>query len=630
MRTMGMVDHGVVEGQVMHGFHGRYLLVDVGTRTQEILETPEAVCATYLGGKGLGSWLLHTYNPPGVDPLSPDNVLIFATGPLTGSPLLGSSRYGVFTKSPQTGLYSESYAGGKAPEAIDEAGFDAIVIKGRSSSPLALSITPAGATFHDAGGIWGMDTHEAERQALEQFAAGKQGSQTPDSPTPGNPTHGNPTHGYRKPGALVIGPAGESLVRFAVIENDLWRSAGRTGPGAVMGSKRIKAIVFQGNRKRPLADEAGLKAFAQAAAKANRETQGFKNYRAMGTTMIVKLSNENHFFPTKYWTAGQAPHWKNIDAEALHSRNEVKPNACAKCAMACGRLTTIRTGRHAGLQIEGPEFETIYAFGGLCMVDSIEEIAWLNDICDRLGMDTMSAGNLCAFTIEAVKAGKVRFDIDYNQVDAIADLLGLIARRKGIGAVLAEGIVHAAREWGLEDLAVHVKGLEPAGYDPRTLKGMGLGYAVSDRGACHLRSSFYKAETSGLIDRSIVEGKAGLFMDFEHRLTLFDTLVLCRFYRDFYLWDELATIIGTATGLPADKASLTKTAMDTADLIRLFNIREGLTAADDVLPSRLYREKLESGQGITEEELLYMRQEYYALHGWDEAGRPMKGAPHLL
>jgi aldehyde:ferredoxin oxidoreductase len=602
------------KGLFMHGFYGRYLLIDAGTRTQEILETPEAVCAAYLGGKGLGSWLLHTCNPPGVDPLSPENVLIFATGPLTGSPLLGSCRYGVYTKSPQTGFYSESYAGGKAPEAMDEAGFDAIVIKGRSESPLALSISPDGAVFHDAGGLWGMDTHEAEKQALKLYAAS-----TPDSPKPG----------YRKPGALVIGPAGEKLVRFAVIENDLWRSAGRTGPGAVMGSKRIKAIVFQGDRKRPLADEPGLKAFAQAIAKANKETQGFRNYRAMGTTQIVKLSNENHFFPTKYWTAGQAPHWKNIDAEALHSRNDVKPNACAKCAMACGRLTTIRSGRHAGLQIEGPEFETIYAFGGLCMVDSIEEIAWLNDICDRLGMDTMSAGNLCGFTIEAVKAGKVRFDIDYNQVDAMAELLGLIARREGIGAVLAEGITHAAKEWGLEDLAVHVKGLEPAGYDPRTLKGMGLGYAVSDRGACHLRSSFYKAETSGMIAPGAIEGKAELFMDFEHRLTLFDTLVLCRFYRDFYLWDELATIIGTATGLPADKASLTRIAMDTADLIRLYNIREGLKAADDVLPERLYREKLESGQGITEEELLYMRREYYALHGWDEEGRPKKGAPYL-
>lgn len=178
-------------------------------------------------------------------------------------------------------------------------------------------------------------------------------------------------------------------------------------------------------------------------------------------------------------------------------------------------------------------------------------------------------------------------------------------------------------------MAVHVKGLEPAGYDPRTLKGMGLGYAVSDRGACHLRSSFYKAETSGMIAPGAIEGKAELFMDFEHRLTLFDTLVLCRFYRDFYLWDELAIIIGAATGLPADKASLTRIAMDTADLIRLYNIREGLSSADDVLPARMYKQKLEGGRGLTEEELLYMRREYYALHGWDEEGRPRAGAPHL-
>ncbi len=594
----------------MKGFYGRFLLVDLDERRGRIMQTPEEVCSTYLGGKGLGSWLLARYNPPGVDPLSPMNCLIFATGPLTGSPLLGSCRYGVYTKSPQTGLYSESYSGGKTPEAMDAAGFDAVVIRGTSAGPVVIRVSPDGASFHDAGDLWGADCHTAEKEALRRFAQGD-------------------GDGRRPAGAVVIGPAGENLVRFAVIENDLWRSAGRTGTGAVMGSKRVKAVVFQGNRERPLSDPEGLKAFARESARTSKDTTTFKNYRSMGTTQMVKVANENESFPSRYWSSGRAEHWRAIDAEALHTRNDVRPRACAKCAMACGRMTTIRQGRHAGLVIEGPEFETIYAFGGLCMVDSIEEIAYLNDICDRLGIDTMTAGNLCGFTIEAVRAGRVKFDIDYNHVDAIAGLLHLIARREGIGALLAEGIRHASREWDLEDMAIHVKGLEPSGYDPRTLKGMGLGYAVSDRGACHLRATFYKAELSGLIDRARVEGKAELFMDFESRLTLFDTLILCRFYRDFYLWDELGTIIRTATGITADRSRLNRVALDVADLIRWFNIREGLTSDDDVLPRRFYREKLEGGQSITEEELLLMRADYYRLHGWDSAGRP-SSAPPLL
>lgn len=592
----------------MKGFYGRFLLVDLDEMRGRIMRTPEEVCFTYMGGKGLGSWLLARYNPPGVDPLSPMNCLIFATGPLTGSPLLGACRYGVYTKSPQTGLYSESYSGGKTPEAVDAAGFDAVVIRGASDEPVVIRVSPDGASFHGAGDLWGTDCHTAEKEALKRFARGD---------------------GGRRTGAVVIGPAGENLVRFAVIENDLWRSAGRTGVGAVMGSKRVKAIVFQGNRERPLSDLERLKAFVRESARTTKDTATFKNYRSMGTTQMVKVANENESFPTRYWSSGRAEHWRSIDAEALHTRNEVRPNACAKCAMACGRMTTIREGRHAGLVIEGPEFETIYAFGGLCMVDSIEEIAYLNDVCDRLGIDTMTVGNLCGFTIEAVRRGRVNFDIDYNRVDAIAKLLYLIARREDIGAVLAEGIRYASWEWGLEDFAIHVKGLEPAGYDPRTLKGMGLGYAVSNRGACHLRATFYKAELSGMIDRESVEGKAELFMDFESRLTLFDTLVLCRFYRDFYLWDELGTIVRTATGLDADRARLNRVALDVADLVRWFNIREGLTVDDDVLPRRFYREKLDGGQGITEEELRLMRADYYRLHGWDPEGRPLSAPPWL-
>jgi aldehyde:ferredoxin oxidoreductase len=237
-------------------------------------------------------------------------------------------------------------------------------------------------------------------------------------------------------------------------------------------------------------------------------------------------------------------------------------------------------------------------------------------------MDTITAGNLCAFTIEAVRRGRVDYPVDYGDVDAIADLLHRIARREGVGAVLAEGIRHAARVWGLQDIAVHVKGLEPAGYDPRPLKGMGLAYGTSDRGACHLRATFYKPELSGMIPPDQIDGKAELFLDFESRLTIFDTLILCRFYRDFYPWETLTEIIELVTGLDASPAALKKRALALATLIRRFNLQEGMTPADDRLPKFLHLPLRDTGKVITEVEMETMLSDYYRLHGWAENGIP--------
>jgi aldehyde:ferredoxin oxidoreductase len=342
----------------------------------------------------------------------------------------------------------------------------------------------------------------------------------------------------------------------------------------------------------------------------------------MGTSQLVKVVNTANAFPTRYWSEGKFDKWENISADALNTRCDVKPHACLKCFMACGRMTTIKEGRHAGLKLEGPEYETIYAFGGLCQIDSIEEIAYLNDICDRLGIDTITSGNLCAFTIEAYKRGKIDYKIDYGDVDTIADLLKLIARRDGIGDILARGIKYAANKWDLEDIAVHVKGMEPAGYDPRVLKGMGLAYATSDRGACHLRATFYKPELTGMIPPDQIEGKAELFVDFEDRLTIFDTLVFCRFYRDLYLWDVLGEIIHALTGLNADKEALRARAATISTLVRRFNLREGLVPEDDWLSKGLFRKLEKTGHEIKAEDLEYMLKDYYRLRGWDENGNP--------
>lgn len=587
----------------MYGFYGRVLIIDLEAESFTVEPIDDNRLSAYLGGKGLASHLLYDLNPLGVDPLDPANHLIFATGPVTGSSVWGSCRYGVFTKSPQTGIYSESYSGGRVPEALDATGFDAIVIRGRSETPTVLAVHPDGVAFHKADDIWGLETFQAEDAVLERFSS-SEGS-------------------AKKRGAVVIGPAGENLVRFAVIENDYWRCAGRTGVGTVMGSKRLKAVLFEGDRRRVLFDEESVRAFSKELAAEGKSNKGVEAYRSMGTPMMVKIMNMANAFPTRYWSEGTYEQWEKISAEALHERCRVSPRACLKCFMACGRMTEVVHGRHAGLRLEGPEYETIYAFGGLCLIDSMEEIVYLNDFCDRLGMDTITAGNLCAFTIEAVRRGKIHEPIEYGDVDAIAALLEKTSRREGIGDLLARGIRVAAREWGLEDLAVHVKGLEPAGYDPRVLKGMGLAYATSDRGACHLRSTFYKAELSGMIDPDQIEGKAELFLDFEDRLTIFDTLILCRFYRDLYPWERLEELIHGVTGIRAGKEELRAKAASISTLIRRFNLREGLRPEDDRLPKGLHQALGRTHQCITEKELGIMVRDYYRLRGWDKSGHPL-------
>ena len=576
----------------MDGFHGKVLHIDVGSKAFREEPVDEEVYRTLLGGKGLGTHLLLSNTTAGVDPLSEDNVIVFATGPAADTRVFGSSRYGVFTKSPLTGIYSESYAGGSVAEPFSRTGYDAVVIKGASPSPVYLEITDGSVRFHDASHIWGRETYRSEDVVREEV--GRPGA-----------------------GVAVIGPAGENLVRFAVIENDYWRSVGRTGAGAVLGSKRIKAIVFHGSRQRSVARPDLLDSVWRETGSKARTDAGAASYKKLGTPMLVALANRAGAFPTKYWTAGTYDQWPKISADALLSQCKVRARACPKCFLACANLVEIVDGRHKGLVIEGPEYETLYAFGGLCLLDDIREIAYLNDICDRLGMDTITAGNLAAFTIEASRRGAIDERIEYGDVDGIAELLGKIARREGIGTTLAEGIVPASREWGLEDAAIHVKGLEPAGYDPRVLKGMGLAYAVSDRGACHLRSTVYKAELSGMISPDEIEGKAEVMLDFEDRHTLFDSLILCRFFRDLYPWETLSLMIEGTTGMALDKSRLQRLALNITNKAREFNLREGMSPAADTLPKRFFEEPLtDSGKVLPEHDFNRMLSDYYRLKGW--------------
>jgi len=576
----------------MHGFHHRLLRVDLSSRTWKPEAIADDVLARFLGGKGLGAHLLMENAPAGVDPLSPDNPLILATGPATGSVLAPASRYALFAKSPLTGIFGESYSGGHVAPVIKATGYDAVVLQGAAEKPVFLEISDEGVVFHDAAPFWGMDTYESEA-ALEK-AAGVRGAK-----------------------AIAIGPAGEKLIPFALVGNDRGRHAARTGMGAVMGAKRLKGIVFHGKVKADLYDPEGVAAYDRQLRERGKTDKGVQGYFRWGTPQIVPLANRFGAFPSFYWQAGTVPHWEKISSEALVERFRPRSKPCYRCFMACGKVTTVPDGRHKGLTVEGPEYETIFAFGGLCAVNDLSEILYLNDLCDRLGLDTITAGNVVGFAIETSRRGALDLKLDYGDVDGIARLLHQIALRKGPGELLSLGVRAAARELGLEDLAIHVKGLEPSGYDPRALKGMGLAFAVSDRGACHLRATVYKAEFAGWVDRTSAEGKAELVLDFEDRHTVFDTLILCRFYRDLIGWEDLPRVIRGLTGLELDKGGLQALSADIANTIRRFNLREGMSPSDDTLPARLLREPLApDNEVITEAQLRHMVSDYYRRRGW--------------
>jgi len=577
----------------MKGFFNQLLRIDLTHRKSKVEPISESILRSYLGGKGLGSYLLLKETPPHIDPFSPQNRLIITLGPLADTPFYGSSRYAVFTKSPQTGIYSESYSGGKITLSLSRTGYDAIIIEGKSNHPIFLEVSDEGVIYHDASDLWGKETYEVEEAILNKVG--------------------------KDSGALVIGPAGENLVKFAVIGSERWRSLGRAGIGAVMGSKKLKGIAFHGKRRREIADPSSLKKLSQKFKERVKGNEIIHMYKKYGTPMLVSIMNTIGAFPTQYWSKGTLEGWEGISAESLMERCQVSSIACPHCFMACGKISEVKQGRHRGLRIMGPEYETIYAFGGLCMVNSIEEIIYLNDICDRLGMDTITAGNLAAFAIEASKSKKIKYNLHYGDVDGIAEILTKIAYRKGVGRILSEGVRHAAKVWGMEEQAIHVKGLEPAGFDPRVLKGMGLAYATSDRGACHLRATFYKSELSGQIDPAQIKGKAKLFVDYEDKMTLFDALILCRFYRDLITWKDLQEIIKSACNLSLKKKELKTMASGIINLARAFNQKEGLTIKEDKLPRRFFREVLQdTGKTIQPEDLKFMLKEYYQLRGWNE------------
>jgi|TARA_B100001964_G_C14217098_1_gene593321 aldehyde:ferredoxin oxidoreductase len=580
----------------MKGFYKNYLDINLDNNSVSTKKISSNICKTWLSGKGLSTYFLFNLLKPGIDPLSDENILIFSPGIAAGT-IPGSSRYGVFSKSPLTNGYGESYSGGSLAPAFKRTGYDAVIIRKKASTPIYLVINNNGATFHDASGFMGLNTDESEIGVLKEV-------------------------NEKRARALTIGPAGENLVRFACITNDIWRNAGRCGMGAVMGSKNLKAIVFHGEKKPEFHDADGIREFSRTLRKRGKEDRGVENLKKYGTPNMVKVLNHLGGFPTKYWSEGKSNSVEKISADYLIEDMGAKPNSCYNCFISCGKLVTVKKGVHKGIKIEGPEYETAFAFGGLCAIENLENVAYLNDVCDKLGIDTISAGSIVALVMEASKRNLLKDKLKYGDEKGAAKILEAITYRKDIGNFLADGIKIAGEKLNLNNLIAHVKGLDFPGYDPRVLKGMGLGYGTSARGACHLRGVYYKAELSGKSPHDLKE-KTNQYVEYEDIMTIFDSIILCKFYWGLTSNQDLCELIKKLTGIEYNLEGLKEMSNRIITTTREFNIREGFSKVDDALPKRFHDEKLD-GRSLEKKEYDTMLQEYYKLRNWNENGIPIK------
>jgi len=589
------------------GYGGKIVKVNLSTKSVVIEDIDRYMARSYIGGKSLGTYLLLRYMKGSwdVDPLSPENVLIIASGPFNGTMVPMASRVTLVFKSPLTGVYGESVVGGSFGAYMKWAGVDAIVIIGRSPEPTYLLISDESVEIRNASKLWGRGIFETEDTLREE-------------------------HGRDSTRVLAIGQAGEKLVKFAAVGHEYYRQAGRCGGGAVMGSKNLKAVAVRINKKEvTYFNEDRLREVVSELHRKIREHPSLQSYATKGTPGFVEKANVFGFFPTRYWRKVVFDKYENIKWESL-SRYRVGRMSCFGCPVACHQYVEVNEPPYIGSKVT-LEYETIFAIGGLCEIDDIRAIAHLNMLMDDYGVDTISAGNVLAFAIEAYRRGKLSIDreLRYGDPECLEWLLEKIVKREGIGKVLAEGVAKAAKLLDLNELAIHVKRLEPPGYDPRTLKGMILSYAVSPRGACHLRLMGYHADLLGLGGGrfSTSKEKVEILVDLENKGIMYDSLPVCKFGRYIYDWDVMKEVLNALTGFNYAVNELKLIANRIRTLIRLFNNKVGVSRDTDTLPRRFIREAVEyegNQHRVTEEEINRMLDAYYELRGWDENGIPKK------
>ncbi|MFN2433443.1 MAG: aldehyde ferredoxin oxidoreductase family protein [Gemmatimonadota bacterium] len=586
------------------GYWKKLLHVDLTRRAWELLPLEEELLRVTIGGAGLGAALLHRWCPPGVDPLDPANPLLLVTSPLLGTPLTTTSKYTVLTKSPLTGFITDSLSSSFFALALKGCGADAVVVTGAAEGPTWLELRRGEVRFHDASAVWGLSAAETDR-ALRAVTG-------------------------RRARVAAIGPAGERGVRFATISNDR-RHAGRGGAGAVMGAKNLKALAVHPGQQPGVADPERL---MELAARLRERSLGpaTAKYRTLGPTANVALFNRLAALPAYNFRRSTFEGAERLTGESLAAERRVKRLSCAGCTVGCEHVFRSRTTGGAGRL----EYETLFALGPLVGVDDPDAVLRCAQLCDEAGLDTISTGGTIAWALEAEErglfaaAGLGRLDARFGDAEAVARLIGLVARREGLGDLLAGGSLRAARavEGGSEAFAMQVKGMELPGYEPRSLQTMAVGLAVGSRGACHNRSGAYEADFSPGVDRLRAErGRGRLAAESEDRSALLDSLVVCKFLRGCFeeLSDEAAEMLAAVTGWDVSGPELALAAERTTNLKKAFNLREGWRPADDTLPERCLTEALPSGVAagtrLSREDLREMIAGYYEARGWTADGQ---------
>ncbi len=592
------------------GYTGKVLRVDLTNEKIATEPLNREWAKRFIGGKGLGARYLFEELKPGVDPLSPDNVLMIWTGPLVGTMVPLTSRYAVVTKSPQTGTFLDSYAGGYFGPELKYSGFDGVIIKGKASKPVYLWINDGKAEIRDAKNLWGKDNFKTEELIRKET-------------------------GQKSARVASTGPAGEKLSLIAGVTSDLTRNAGRGGGGAVFGSKNLKAVACRGTMgvEVPNIDEL-VKLSKEMMLKDVVENPDHAGSITDGTPIIVNMSQDAGILPTRDWSSGTFAGSEGINSDAIKTRVLVRRKACMGCGLACGSWSKVRKGKFKGASTEGPEYETIGLSGSNCGIDNIEAVIKFAEECDKLGLDTMSAGSTVAFAMDLyerkilTKKDTGGLDLKFGNEDVFARMPEIMAKREHIGDILADGSKRAAKKIGKgsERFLVESKGSEYPAYDPRGSIGMALAYATSDRGADHNRAWPVAQDAYGSGDPWSPEGKAAICVEDNTRTSVKWSFIFCDFYAVNF--KNMARYYTAVTGVPSDEESLRSIGKKVWNLTRAFNAREGFTRKDDSMPERMEKEPLPTGKtagkAVRRADFEKMLSEYYSLWKWDDQGRPTK------
>lgn len=594
----------------MYGYCGRILRVDL--TEGKIWEEPlnEAYARLFVGGSGLAARYLYDMADASTDPLGPENPLILMTGPLVGTAMPSAGRLSVCALSPLTRIWGESNTGGFVGPELRFAGYDGIIITGRAEKPVWLSVVRGEARLHDAADLWGLDSYATQEQVREKLA--------------------DP-----KARILCIGPAGERQVKMAAVMNDHGRAAGRTGMGAVMGSKNLKAIALRGDFSVPLADPEGFKEAVRAVNAAVQEDTAAEALRLAGTAGYVDMALMFGDLPIRYYRQGEWEEAGNLSGVLMADRYLNRSIACYRCPIACGRET--RAPRYGLDRVDGPEYETLGALGTLVMVSDLEDVIYAGHLCNLYGMDTISVGGTIALACELFDRGIITtahtggLEIRYGDAATVHRLIEMIARREGFGDLLAEGSATLAEHFGVPDLAVVVNRLEVPMHDPRAFVGMAVTYALSPRGACHMEGDMYGVDTGQgpAVELGIVPGDRLEMTEEKGRIAarqqawrnLYNALILCQFQNPGV--ERVLAALNGATGWGWSPEDLLAAGKRIVNLKRVINMRRGVTRESDRLPALLLEPLAEGGAAGVVPDLSVLLAGAYAEYEWD----PQTGAP---